>query len=109
MTPRSAWFGLPRWLALAASISLLARFLLLGAPELLPEEAYYWNYAVHLAPGYLDHPPLSAWLIAAGTKIFGLTEFGVRSGALLCCLVTAAFVFATARRVADLTTAAAAA
>lgn len=108
MTSPTSWYGLPRWLALSALLSVLARCLLLGAPELLPEEAYYWNYAVHLAPGYLDHPPLSAWLIAAGTKLFGLTEFGVRSGALLCCLITAAFVFYTALRVADRTAAAAA-
>jgi len=108
MTARSSVFGLPRWLAWAAIFSLLARLFLLNAPELLPEEAYYWNYAVHLAPGYLDHPPLSAWLIAAGTRVFGLTEFGVRSGALLCCFITAVFVFHTARRIADPTAAAAA-
>src|ERR1700722_761245 len=50
--------------------------------ELLPEEAYYWNYARHLDIGYLDHPPMVAWLIALGTRLFGGAELGVRAGAL---------------------------
>ena len=53
-----------------------------GRVELLPEETYYWNYARHLDIGYLDHPPMVAWLIRAGTSVFGSGEFGVRIGAL---------------------------
>lgn len=75
--------------------SFLLRIILLGAPELLAEEAYYWNYATHLALGYLDHPPLSAWLIALCTSVFGVSEFGVRFGAFLCSLVTGFFVYRT--------------
>ena len=41
-----------------------------GQVELLPEETYYWNYARHLDIGYLDHPPMVAWLIGAGTSGF---------------------------------------
>jgi len=47
--------------------------------ELLPEETYYWNYSRHLDIGYLDHPPMVAWLIRAGSAAFGDGEFGVRS------------------------------
>jgi dolichol-phosphate mannosyltransferase len=43
--------------------------LYLGAPELLFEEAYYWNYAQHLDIGYLDHPLMVAWLIKATTSL----------------------------------------
>ena len=53
-----------------------------GRVELLPEETYYWNYARHMDIGYLDHPPMVAWLIGAGTSVFGSDEFGVRIGAL---------------------------
>lgn len=77
--------------------SVLLRLAYLGLPDLLPEEAYYWNYAQHPALGYLDHPPMVAWLIAAGTALFGDTELGVRIGAFLCWFVAAGFCFALAR------------
>jgi dolichol-phosphate mannosyltransferase len=60
---------------------------------LLPEETYYWNYAQHLDLGYLDHPPMVAWLIGAGTTVFGNTELGVRLGALLCGVIATGFVY----------------
>ena len=50
---------------------------------LIPEEAYYWNYSQHLDFGYLDHPPMVAWLIWLGSKFAGDTEFAVRIGAFL--------------------------
>jgi dolichol-phosphate mannosyltransferase len=63
-----------------------------GRVELMPEEAYYWNYARHLDIGYLDHPPMVAWLIAAGTRIFGTGEFGVRFGAICTGAIATLFV-----------------
>jgi dolichol-phosphate mannosyltransferase len=65
--------------------------------ELLPEEAYYWNYSRHLDIGYLDHPPMVAWLIRLGIDLFGNSEFGVRFGALGCGAVTAFFAYRLAR------------
>lgn len=54
---------------------------LLGAGfiDLAADEAYYWQWARHPAAGYYDHPPMVAWLIAAGTAVFGSNEFGVRA------------------------------
>jgi len=75
------------------------RLLYLGALELIPEEAYYWNYSQHPAWGYLDHPPMVAWLIAAGTAVFGTTEFGIRVGAVICWLITVVFVYALTKRI----------
>jgi dolichol-phosphate mannosyltransferase len=69
-----------------------------GAIELLPEEAYYWSYSQHLALSYLDHPPLVAWLISAGTSLFGHHEWGVRAPAIACSVVTAGFSAALAAR-----------
>ena len=51
--------------ALALAVLLLHLAYLKVFP-LLPEEAYYWNYAARPDFGYLDHPPMVAWLIAAG-------------------------------------------
>jgi dolichol-phosphate mannosyltransferase len=85
-----------RWRIFALGVvgySLLLRYVYLGAPELLQEEAYYWNYAQHLDIGYLDHPPMVAWIIHLGTMVFGDTEFGVRFGAYICWLLTAFFAY----------------
>jgi dolichol-phosphate mannosyltransferase len=77
--------------------SVVLRLLYAGSVELLPEETYYWNYSQHLDFGYLDHPPMVAWLIRLGTLIFGQTEFGVRAGALCCGAITSVFVYRLAR------------
>jgi dolichol-phosphate mannosyltransferase len=75
----------------------LLRLIYCGQIELLPTEAYYWNYSRHLDFGYLDHPPLVALLIRTGTAIFGSTEFGVRIGALCSSFVAALFVYRATR------------
>ncbi len=79
-----------------------------GSVELLPEETYYWNYSRHLDIGYLDHPPMVAWLIRAGTAVFGQSQFGVRAGALCCGVITSVFVFRLTRNLFDEATALAA-
>lgn len=97
-----------RWRAAAVGIlayAFVLRLVYLGQVQLLPEEAYYWNYAQHLDIGYLDHPPMVAWLIAAGTALFGHNEFAVRIGALCCWLTTAAFTYGLCKNVAGRTTA----
>lgn len=77
--PRISW----RVAAIGASVYLLAvRFVYVAGVELLPQEAYYWNYSQHLDLSYLDHPPMVAWLVWLGTSVFGQTELGVRAGAL---------------------------
>ncbi len=88
------------WRTLAYGLiayALVLRLIYAGTVELMPEEAYYWNYSRHLALGYLDHPPMVAWLIRLGTALFGQNEFGVRAGALFCGAVTAIFVYRLTR------------
>jgi dolichol-phosphate mannosyltransferase len=85
-----------RWRMLAIAIVgylFALRLIFLGQAELLPEEAYYWNYSQHLDIGYLDHPPMVAWLIWLGTTLFGQNEFGVRVGAFGCWMVTSWFLY----------------
>ena len=85
-----------RWRMLAIGIVgylFALRLIFLGQAELLPEEAYYWNYSQHLDIGYLDHPPMVAWLIWLGTTLFGQNEFGVRIGAFGCWMVTSWFLY----------------
>jgi dolichol-phosphate mannosyltransferase len=90
----------------AASVSLLGAMVVLrgaylGLPELMEQEAYYWNYAQHLDLSYLDHPPMVALLIWLGTKLCGINEFGVRIGAFLCWFVTAFFCYRLTIKVFD--------
>lgn len=73
------------------------RLVFIGATNLLPEESYYWNYSQHLDIGYLDHPPMIAWVIWLGTHVLGNTEFGVRLGASFTWLLGAYFSFQLAR------------
>jgi dolichol-phosphate mannosyltransferase len=88
------------WRTLAYGLIAYAvalRLVYAGSVELMPEEAYYWNYSRHLDFGYLDHPPMVAWLIRVSTALFGQNEFGVRAGALCCGAVTAIFVYKLTR------------
>jgi dolichol-phosphate mannosyltransferase len=77
--------------------AFLLRLVYLGSVDLLPEEAYYWNYSRHLDFGYLDHPPMVAWLIRLGTAAFGQSQFGVRIGALGCGVVASLFTYRLTR------------
>jgi dolichol-phosphate mannosyltransferase len=89
-----------RWRSLAIALivcAVLLRLVYCGQTELLPEEAYYWNYSRHLDIGYLDHPPMVAWLIRAGTAVFGNSEFGVRIGALGCGVLASFYIYKLTR------------
>lgn len=57
---------------------LVLRVIATALVPLVPEEAYYWLYAQHPNLSYFDHPPMVAWIISLGTKVFGHTEWGVR-------------------------------
>jgi dolichol-phosphate mannosyltransferase len=64
------------------ALLLLLRFIWTATIDLSPQEAYYWNYSMHPALSYLDHPPMVAWVIRAGTLLLGKSEIGVRIGGL---------------------------
>ncbi len=54
------------------------RLLVAGWTPLSADEAYYWVWSHALAPGYLDHPPMVALWIRAGTALAGQGPFGIR-------------------------------
>lgn len=66
-----------RLAALLAVLTVL-RLLVAALVPLAPDEAYYWVWSRALAPGYLDHPPMVALWIRAGTLLAGQTPLGVR-------------------------------
>ncbi len=59
------------------------------------DEAYYWLWSRHLAAGYYDHPPAIAWVVRAGTLIFGATPLGVRIGGIVLSILATTFVWRT--------------
>jgi len=78
--------GSANWLSLGITLAVCVfalRLVFLGGMEVIPQEAYYWNYAQHLSPGYLDHPPLVATTIFSGEFLFGHNAFGTRFGAFV--------------------------
>lgn len=81
---------------------ILALFVLLslytlGSLGLGLDEAYYWYWAKHPALGYVDHPPMVAWMIGLSTALGGDALFFVRFGGFLLLWSGFAFAFATAR------------
>jgi len=73
---------------LIVSIAAAVRLLFATIIPLFPDEAYYWLWSRHLAPGYFDHPPVVALLIRLGGILLlplGLEASGlaVRLGPIL--------------------------
>ncbi len=86
-------------LLLLAGATALRLLLALRVP-LLPDEAYYWEWSRRLAGGYFDHPPVIAWLIAAGTALFGDSPMAIRAIPLLVGSAGTLALAMTARRLA---------
>ncbi|MDR3535910.1 MAG: glycosyltransferase family 39 protein [Acetobacteraceae bacterium] len=66
-----------RWAAVLAALTL-ARLAVAAAIPLAPDETYYWVWSRALAAGYLDHPPMVALWIRAGTALAGEGALGIR-------------------------------
>ncbi len=83
----------PRNAGLAVAGLLLLRAAMAAFLPLSADEAYYWLWSRHLAAGYYDHPPAIAFLIRAGTLLFGDSELGVRFCGVLLSIVTSWFIW----------------
>lgn len=93
-----------RWTLAAAGIvayALSLHLLYMKVIEVMPQEAYYWNYSIRPDLGYHDHPPMVAWLIALGTEMFGHGTASIRLAAFVCGLVVIIFAYRLARRLVD--------
>ncbi|MEO7456355.1 MAG: glycosyltransferase family 39 protein, partial [Gemmatimonadaceae bacterium] len=64
--------------ARVVALGVVVRLVFAALLPLFPDETYYWDWSRHLAGGYFDHPPMIAWLIAAGTAILPTSAFAVR-------------------------------
>ena len=66
------------WAAFGLAALTLIRLIVAAATPLAPDETYYWAWSHALAAGYLDHPPMVALWIWAGTALAGANAIGVR-------------------------------
>ena len=73
------------------------RLLLAAAVPLTTDEAYYVDWARHLQPGYLDHPPAVAWLMAASLRLLGDVTVAVRLPAVILQALTTLLAASLAR------------
>ena len=90
------------WLpyALVAGFFLLIKLAISLAMNPIGDEAYYWLWGQHLAPSYLDHPPLHAWLLWLVDAIFGWNLFSLRLLTWVTFLATLAVFWDWAKRLA---------
>jgi 4-amino-4-deoxy-L-arabinose transferase-like glycosyltransferase len=77
-------------------VLLILRAVMAANLPLSADEAYYWLWSLHPAAGYFDHPPMIAWLIRAGTMLFGDTPLGVRFAGIVLSLPASWFVWRAA-------------
>jgi 4-amino-4-deoxy-L-arabinose transferase-like glycosyltransferase len=72
-----------RAVLLVAAAGAALRLALGAVVPITTDEAYYVDWARHLQPGYLDHPPLVAWLLAGSLRLLGDRLVAVRLPAVL--------------------------
>lgn len=103
--PVPALLGPTGCVAILALLTL-ARLMAAAAAGLSEDEAYYRLWALEPAFGYLDHPPMIGWWIAAGIGFVGDDALGVRMPGVLATLVASMAVWRIALLLsADLATA----
>ncbi len=87
--PGARRMGPVTWAVLAG---VAVRLVLIAVVPLGNDEAYHIDWARHLQPGYLDHPPAVAWLVAVPLRLLGSSPLAIRLPALV--LQTLALVMA---------------
>jgi 4-amino-4-deoxy-L-arabinose transferase-like glycosyltransferase len=85
------------------TIALVGVFFLLGLLTLTQlglglDEAYYWYWAKHPDLGYVDHPPMIAWVIGLSSALGGDSPLFVRLGGFLLLWGGFAFAFGALRQ-----------
>jgi len=95
LNQQTGWYWATVWLIGALTLFRLAYCVYL---DVLPDEAYYFQWAQHLDASYYSKGPGIAWTIAFGTAVFGDNVFGLRWVAVLLAAGTGWQLFQLARR-----------
>lgn len=86
---------------LALLLCLRLMLLAICPLELVPDEAYYWDWSRQLDWSYYSKPPMVAWLIALATAIGGHDEFAIRVPAAILGTVGLWPIYELGRRMYD--------
>ncbi len=76
-------------------------FIRYGPLGLSPDEAHYWEWSRRLGLSYYSKGPMIAYLIAAGTAIFGDNVFGVRFFAVVFSLLSSLMLYELGKEIFD--------
>ncbi len=91
--------------ALALLLILVSMFriyyILTGPLDLSPDEAHYWEWSRRLDWSYYSKGPMIAYLIHAGTAVFGNTVFGIRILAVVLSVLSSLLLFRLGRELYD--------
>jgi dolichol-phosphate mannosyltransferase len=83
-----------------AAAAFVGRLALFAGLDLYSDEAYYWTWSLRPAFGYLDHPPMVAYLAWLGSFLPG-GELGLRVPFALCGALAIVLAAHTARVLSD--------
>ncbi|GAB4388503.1 MAG: glycosyltransferase family 39 protein [Thermodesulfovibrionales bacterium] len=72
-----------------------------GYLDISPDEAHYWEWSRHLDLSFYSKGPLIAYLIAAGTAVFGDNELGVRALAVVLSALSSVLLYLLGRDLFD--------
>lgn len=87
--------GMPPVLAVVL-VGTVLRLAIAALVPITPDEAYYAAWARHPSWGYLDHPPMVAWLLVASLRLLGHNTLAARFPAILLQAGTTLFAAALA-------------
>ncbi|NTU41818.1 MAG: phosphatase PAP2 family protein, partial [Nitrospirales bacterium] len=83
-----------------AVLSLFRIYYILQGPlDLSFDEAHYWEWSRRPDLSYYSKGPMIAWLILAGTTLFGDTVFGIRILAVLLSVLSSLLIFDLCRMI----------
>lgn len=94
------WLSLPLVAAIVL-VQTISRGLVAFDASLLPDEGYYTLWSFHPSAGYLDHPPLIAWLIGLGRFVVGENSLGVRLLAVIAPVIISLALYRTGTLLTD--------
>lgn len=72
-----------------------------GVIDLSPDEAHYWEWSRRLDLSYYSKGPMTAYLIAIGTAIFGDNVFGIRIMAVVSSALSSIFLYLLGKKLFD--------
>jgi 4-amino-4-deoxy-L-arabinose transferase-like glycosyltransferase len=84
-------------LSLLTVVPLLIHLWLAAFIPLTEDEAYYRLWALAPAHSYFDHPPMVAWMMAAGRWLIGDTSLGLRFPGVLSTAISTFALWRTAQ------------